>query len=92
MPTNPIDTKPMLGYYSHVAPHWVARVSLLKTERIGAPTQSVFFVHPRFSMAGVIGARKSADPRFCKANPVTSATLSLRSVAAPQLGQEPHHV
>ena len=92
MPANPIDTKTMPGYYSPVTTNWVARVSLLKTERIGAPTQSVFFVHPRFSMAGVIGARKSTDPRFCKANPVTSATISLRSVAAPKLGQESHHV
>lgn len=78
-----------IRYSSPVTAQSVAGISLLNSERTGARSKRLFCAR---SMAGVMGALRSADPRIRKANPVAPATLSVALMVAVLNLRGSHHV
>ena len=78
------------GYSFRVTAQSVAGISLLNSERTGAHSKRLFCA--RVSMAGVMGALRSADPRIRKANPVAPATHSVALMVAVLNLRGSHHV
>ena len=77
-----------IRYSDSVTAQSVSGVSLLNSERTGAHSKRLFCAR---SMAGVMGALRSADPRIRKANPVAPATLSVALMVAVLNLRGSHH-
>ena len=81
-----------MDYACHVAPHWASGTGILKTERTSAQSKRFFVASVFYGGCHGGSSERRSSVLSCQPGDIRHPLISPELVAAPQLGQEPHHV